>query len=116
MKNSRPVYSDQFGRLCPDCSQPQTSCRCPGEKSLKKGDGVVRIQRETKGRKGKGVTLITGLDLPPPDLKALAKDLKKRCGTGGTVKDGIIEIQGDQRNLLLNLLQQRGWKAKLAGG
>lgn len=116
MNNSKPVYSDQFGRLCPDCAQPQATCRCTKSKSLKKGDGIVRIQRETKGRKGKGVTLITGLDLPLPALKALAKELKQRCGTGGTVKDGVIEIQGDQRDLLLNLLQQRGWKVKLAGG
>ncbi len=116
MSNSRPVYSDQFGRLCSDCGQPQTACRCVKQSSLKKGDGFVRVQRETKGRKGKGVTLITGLYLEPQQLKALAKELKKRCGTGGTVKDGVIEIQGDQRDLLLDLLRQRGLKVKIAGG
>ena len=116
MNNSRPVYSDQLGRLCPNCGQPQTTCRCNKRSSPKKGDGIVRIQRETKGRKGKGVTLITGLDLDSTALKALAKELKQRCGTGGTVKGNVIEIQGDQRDLLLDLLQQRGWKIKIAGG
>ncbi|MBD1401870.1 translation initiation factor Sui1 [Pelovirga terrestris] len=116
MSNSRPVYSDQLGRLCPQCAQPQKKCRCTKKPAAPKGDGSVRIQRETKGRKGKGVTLITGLDLEPQQLKDLAKELKQRCGTGGTVKEGIVEIQGDQRDLLLELLQQRGFKVKKAGG
>lgn len=116
MNNSTPVYSDQFGRLCPDCSQPLKNCQCRKQTAGNKGDGIVRIQRQTKGRKGKGVTLITGLDLEPQQLKELAKELKQRCGTGGTIKDGIVEIQGDHRDLLMDLLQQRGWKVKLAGG
>ncbi|MBW6509426.1 MAG: translation initiation factor Sui1 [Desulfuromonadales bacterium] len=116
MNNSRPVYSDQLGRLCLTCAQPLKNCRCRKTAINIKGDGVVRIQRETKGRKGKGVTLISGLDLESQQLKELAKELKQRCGTGGTVKDGLIEIQGDQRDLLLELLQQRGWKVKKAGG
>lgn len=116
MNNSRPVYSDQFGRLCPDCGQPSKACRCGKKSSPTKGDGIVRIQRETKGRKGKGVTLITGLPLDPEALKTLAKELKQRCGTGGTVKDSVVEIQGDHRDLLLELLLQRGYKAKKAGG
>ena len=116
MNNSRPVYSDQHGRLCPTCGNPLKACTCKNSKPTNKGDGIVRIQRETKGRKGKGVTLITGLDLEPRQLKELAKELKQRCGTGGTVKDGLIEIQGDQRDMLLELLQQRGWKVKKAGG
>ena len=114
--NNRPVYSDQFGRLCPACVQPLKSCQCRKPAASNKGDGIVRIQRETKGRKGKGVTLISGLDLETQQLKELAKELKQRCGTGGTVKDGLIEIQGDQRDMLLELLQQRGWKVKKAGG
>jgi translation initiation factor 1 len=81
-----------------------------------KTDGIVRIHRETKGRKGKGVTLLTGIPLPAEELKTLAKSLKQKCGTGGTVKDGVIEIQGDQRQLLLAELQKLGWKVKLAGG
>lgn len=117
MSNYRPVYSDQLGRLCPKCGQAQTACRCKDlKKCPPKSDGIVRIQRETKGRKGKGVTLITGLALEPHQLKDLAKELKQRCGTGGTVKEGTIEIQGDQRDLLLNLLQQKGFNAKKAGG
>jgi len=116
MNNSRPVYSDQLGRLCPTCSQPQKNCRCRQPAATNKGDGIVRIQRETKGRKGKGVTLISGLNLDPKALKTLAKELKQRCGTGGTIKDEIIEIQGDQRDLLLDLLQQQGFKVKKAGG
>jgi len=80
------------------------------------GDGIVRIGRETKGRKGKGVTIISGVPLDPPGLLALGKELKKRCGSGGTVKDGIIEIQGDHRDMLLEELQKRGWKVKRCGG
>lgn len=116
MNNSRPVYSDQLGRLCPNCGAALTGCRCQRKPAPGKGDGIVRIQRQTKGRKGKGVTLITGLDLQADALKTLAKELKQRCGTGGTVKDGVIEIQGDQRDLLAGLLEQQGWKVKKAGG
>tara|TARA_R100001440_G_scaffold8937_5_gene16829 strand:- start:10646 stop:10876 length:231 start_codon:yes stop_codon:yes gene_type:complete len=76
----------------------------------------VRLSRETKGRKGKGVTLITGIPLAEKELKAYAKTLKAKCGTGGTVKDGVVEIQGDHRDLLLPLLQQKGWTVKKAGG
>ncbi len=115
--NSRLVYSDEIGRTCPKCHQPLQKCQCNKKPANNaKGDGVVRIQRETKGRKGKGVTLITGLPLAGDELKSLAKSLKQRCGTGGTVKNGIIEIQGDHRDLLLDLLQEKGWKVKKAGG
>ncbi len=113
--NSRPVYSCQQGRLCPKCSQPQQHCRCQKQNTAPKNDGIVRIQRETKGRKGKGVTLITGVPLRGDELKILAKQLKQKCGTGGTVKDGLIEIQGDHRDLLLQELQDRGWQVKKAG-
>jgi len=116
MNNNRPVYSDQLGRLCPVCGQAHKACRCTKSPSPHKGDGIVRIQRETKGRKGKGVTLITGLNLDTEGIKALAKELKQRCGTGGTIKDGVIEIQGDHRDLLLELLQQRNFQVKKAGG
>ncbi|MFM1604708.1 MAG: translation initiation factor, partial [Porticoccaceae bacterium] len=80
------------------------------------GDGTVRIRRETKGRKGKGVTTISGIELPEADLKALAKQLKKKCSTGGTIKLGTIEIQGDHRDLLRTELEKLGHKVKLAGG
>ncbi|PLY00097.1 MAG: stress response translation initiation inhibitor YciH [Desulfuromonas sp.] len=119
MKNSntRLVYSDEIGRTCPKCGQLLKKCRCGEErKPAVPKDGVVRLQRETKGRKGKGVTLITGVPLSGADLKAFAKALKQKCGTGGTVKDGVIEIQGDHRDLLLPLLQEQGWTVKKAGG
>ncbi len=114
--NSRLVYSSEQGRICPNCNQPIKQCRCKKAASVAKSDGIVRIRRETKGRKGKGVTLITGVPLAENELKELTKTLKQKCGTGGTVKAGIIEIQGDHRELLLTELQKHGWKVKLAGG
>ncbi len=105
-KNSRLVYSTDSGRVK---QQPN-----PAETAI--GDGKIRIQRQTKGRKGKGVSLITGLPLNAAELAILAKELKKKCGVGGTVKAGVIEIQGDYRDLLLKELIQRGYDAKIAGG
>lgn len=112
---SRRVYSTEQGQICPDCDQPIDQCLCHAE-VVPFGDGIVRLKRETKGRKGKGVTLVTGVLLAPSDLKVLAKELKNKCGTGGTVKDGVIEIQGDQRDLLLELLTAKGYTVKKAGG
>lgn len=100
------VYSTEIGRIAPEKVKVERP----------KGDGIVRIQRQTSGRKGKGVSVITGLDLDDNELKSLAADLKKRCGCGGAVKDGTIEIQGDNRDLLKQLLEQKGFKVKLAGG
>ncbi len=114
---SRVVYSTDQGRHCPDCNQPIKQCQCQkNNQSIPSGDGIVRLQRETKGRKGKGVTLITGLPLADEALKKLAKELKQRCGTGGAVKKGIIEIQGDQREILQQYLQDKGYQVKLSGG
>ncbi|MDR5860258.1 translation initiation factor Sui1 [Halomonas eurihalina] len=113
------VYSTEHGDTCPDCRQPLDDCRCAAaaeEERLATLDGIVRLRRETKGRKGKGVTLVEGVPLKTEELKALAKALKKRCGTGGALKDGVIEIQGDQREVLKGELEQRGYKVKLAGG
>lgn len=109
------VFSTEQGRMCPDCRHPVSDCVC-GAPKRPAGDGVVRVSRETKGRKGKGVTLITGIPLDDKELKAFAKVLKTRCGTGGTVKDGVVEIQGDQRDLLVTLLEEKGWTVKRAGG
>jgi translation initiation factor 1 len=95
--------------MCPACGQPLDRCECGRNSALPKGDGIVRISRETKGRKGKTVTLISGISLNTSELKLLARDLKITCGSGGTVKDGIIEIQGDHRDLLKRELTQRGW-------
>lgn len=113
------VYSTELGATCPACRQPLTDCECADRaeaERLAALDGVVRIRRETSGRKGKGVTTISGVPLASEELKALAKELKKRCGTGGALKDGIIEIQGDHREALKNELQARGYTVKLAGG
>jgi len=105
-KDSRLVYSTETGRI----KQPREA------KPAAITDGIIRISRETKGRKGKGVTLISGFDLAPSDLKALAKKLKKSCSTGGTIKDDIIEIQGDHRETIKGQLEKMGHTVKLAGG
>ena len=76
----------------------------------------MRVSRETKGRKGKGVTIISGLQMTEKDLKVLAKELKKKCGTGGTVREGKIEIQGEQRDKLVELLAKKGYQVKRVGG
>ncbi|WP_421080789.1 stress response translation initiation inhibitor YciH [Serratia fonticola] len=104
--NSRLVYSTDSGRIKQEEGKPERA----------KGDGIVRIQRQTSGRKGKGVCLITGVDLDDAALDKLAAELKKKCGCGGSVKDGVIEIQGDKRDLLKQLLEAKGMKVKLAGG
>ena len=115
MGNNSIVYSTEHGRMCPDCGKPVKECLCQ-KKHSPAGDGVVRIGRETKGRKGKGVTVITGVPLDEAGLKELGKQLKARCGAGGTVKDGVIEVQGDHRETVLEELKKRGWTVKLAGG
>lgn len=114
--NSRLVYSSAVGRICPGCSQPQASCRCRKETTAASGDGIVRVRRETKGRGGKTVTVVAGVALGGEELKALAGELKRRCGCGGTLKDGTIEIQGDHAELLVAELQRRGFTVKRAGG
>lgn len=114
-KSNGLVYSTETGRLCPGCGETVSACRCKKQQQPV-GDGVVRISRQTKGRKGAGVSIITGLPLAEAELKALGKKLKQKCGTGGTVKGGVIEIQGDQRQKLVELLREEGFKPKLAGG
>jgi translation initiation factor 1 len=123
MSNSRLVYSTGQGRLCPECARPLTECRCRRSKAAQppaptapQGDGVVRVSRETKGRKGKGVTIVTGLPLAGDALEALATKLKKRCGSGGTVDGARVEIQGDHRDVLVEELGKLGYTVKKAGG
>jgi len=122
MSNHRLVYSTGAGRLCPECARPIADCRCkrskPAQPSavLPKGDGVVRVGRETKGRKGKGVTVIAGVPLAGDALDELATRLKKRCGSGGTVHEGVIEIQGDHRDALVAELGKLGYTVKRSGG
>ena len=111
------VYSTDAGRICPDCRQPVAQCTCRSSaRQRPPGDGVVRVSRETKGRAGKGVTLVKGLDLDDAALVALGKQLKAACGSGGTVKDGVIEVQGDHCERVVALLQTQGHKVKRAGG
>lgn len=105
------VYSTEHGQMCPACGKAMNACVCRQVQTVA-GDGNVRVQLETKGRKGKGVTLITGLSLAPIALAQLGKQLKQKCGTGGTVKDGIIEVQGDHRDSLVETLKILGWNAK----
>ncbi len=110
------VYSTDAGRMCPGCRQPVAACTCRSAAPVPAGDGVVRVSRESKGRGGKTVTLVKGLALDATALAALAKRLKTACGSGGTVKDGVIEVQGDHADQVLALLLAQGWAAKRAGG
>ncbi|GAA6145895.1 translation initiation factor Sui1 [Thalassolituus maritimus] len=109
------VYSTEFGRACPACGSPVDQCSCSDD-VVPEGDGVVRVSRETKGRGGKVMTLVSGVPLAGSELKTLAKELKKKCGVGGALKDGIIEIQGEQRDLLVSELTKRGFTVKKVGG
>lgn len=114
--DSRPVYSTEHGRLCPQCQRPVAACVCGSDRPAATGDGIVRIRRETKGRGGKTVTVIEGIPLPQAELKALAKSLKKRCGVGGSTRQDVIEIQGDAREIAKLELERLGYRVKLAGG
>ena len=111
----RVVYSTERGKICPSCSNPVKQCTCRKQTALI-GDGNVRVSRETKGRKGKRVTLIKGLAMDAAALKLMGKKFKVMCCTGGTVKDGIIEIQGDHIKRILDYLKKQGVTAKRAGG
>lgn len=103
--------------MCPACRRPLSACACAANKpALAPGDGIVRVSRESKGRGGKVVTLVRGLPLDDAALAALAKQLRAACGAGGTVKDGVVEVQGDHAERLATLLAQRGWKVKRSGG
>ncbi len=109
------VYSTDAGRMCPACRQPIAACVC-GQKAVPAGDGIVRVSRETKGRAGKGVTLVKGLALDAAALTAVGKSLKAACGSGGTVKDGVIEIQGDHVVRVMEWLTADGHRVKRVGG
>lgn len=115
---NRTVYSTEEGRICPKCGKPVQFCECNKKKpvSAVKQDGIVRLRIERKGRGGKTVTLVEGLPNQEELLKELARDLKKQCGTGGSVKNGIIEIQGDVRDTVMKVLQEKRFTVKKAGG
>ena len=114
------VYSSEHGRMCPHCGLPGKRCVCRksprSAAPVPAGDGIARVRREKKGRKGKTVTTISGLLLAEDDLRELAKELKRKCGSGGAVKDGVIEIQGDHCDALMEELGARDIRAKRAGG
>jgi len=113
----RVVYTTDEGAVCPECKRPKAKCGCADARKLEvRGDGNVRVRRETNGRSGKTVTTIAGLALNQVELQALLKDFKRVCGAGGATKDGVLEIQGDHCDLILRELGQRGIKAKRAGG
>jgi len=109
------VYSTESGRMCPQCRQPLALCQCK-QAARPAGDGVARVSRETKGRGGKCVTVVRGLALDAAALNALGKQLRAACGSGGTVKDGVIEVQGDHCDRIMEALQKHGHRAKRAGG
>ncbi|MBL0085647.1 MAG: translation initiation factor Sui1 [Ideonella sp.] len=109
------VYSTDSGRMCPSCRQPSAECRC-GLPAAIPGDGIVRVSRETKGRGGKAVTLVRGVPLAPDALAALGKRLRAACGSGGTLKDSVLEVQGDHAERVVGLLQKEGFVVKRAGG
>ena len=111
------VYSTDSGRMCPACRKPLADCGCKAAATaVPKGDGVVRVSCETKGRGGKAVTVIRGLDLDAAALAALGKRLRTACGAGGAVKEGGLEVQGDHRSRVVDCLKADGWTVKLAGG
>lgn len=113
----RRVYSTDRGRLCPGCLRALADCVCRDRSRPRDGgDGIVRLERQTRGRKGAGVTLVRGLPLGDADLKKLARRLKAHCGVGGTLKDGLIELQGDQRERLRPLLEKEGYVVRISGG
>jgi translation initiation factor 1 len=109
------VYSTDGGRMCPECRRPLAECMCKA-RAAPIGDGVVRVSRQTKGRGGKSVTLVKGLALDPVALALLGKQLRTACGSGGTVKDGVIEVQGDHCELVMEALKKHGHDAKRSGG
>ena len=109
------VYSTDGGRMCPECRQPITACSCKA-KAVPAGDGVVRVSRQTKGRGGKAVTVVKGLALDAAALALLGKQLRTACGSGGTVKDGVVEIHGDHVEFVMEALVKQGHRPKRAGG
>lgn len=101
--------------MCPACRKALAQCVCRQTRPLPPSDGIVRVSRETKGRGGKSVTVVKGLALQDAALVLVGKQLKTACGSGGTVKDGVIEVQGDHAALVVDLLTQQGWTVKRAG-
>lgn len=123
MKNANPfaalsglVYSTDSGRHCPNCAKPEAECVCTAGVLNSDSDGIARVRRESKGRGGKVVTTISGLQMTEVELKALTAELKKKCGCGGALKGGVIEIQGDRAERVMGELKQKGFGVKKVGG
>lgn len=126
-RDDRLVYSSEAGRMCPACGRKISVCDCRGKgarariaaraetEAQAKSDGVVRVGRSTKGRGGKIVSTVSGVPGGADVLAVLAGELKRSCGTGGSVKDGVIEIQGEHRDALVHELERRGFKTKRVG-
>lgn len=110
------VFSTDGGRMCPACRNPIDRCVCSRKGPGPVSDGVVRVFRETKGRNGKNVTVIRGLALNDAALMQLGKEIKTACGSGGTVKDGVIEVQGDHCDRVIEILKPRFGNVKRAVG
>jgi translation initiation factor 1 len=127
VSDDRLVYSSEAGRICPACGRKVSVCECRGKgarariaardeaEKAKSADGIVRVGRSTKGRGGKIVTTVTGIPGGDDEKKALAAELKRSCGTGGALKDGVIEIQGEHRDTLVRELERRGFQVKRVG-
>jgi translation initiation factor 1 len=109
------VYSTDGWRMCPACRQPLAQCACAAA-AAPRGDGIVRVSREKQGRGGKTVTVVRGLDLDAEALAAYARKLRSACGSGGTAKEGVVEVQGDHAERLIALIQADGRTVKRAGG
>jgi len=116
MQDSRLVYSTELGKTCPQCRQAVADCRCSAQRRVAAGDGIVRVSRQSKGRGGKTVTVVSGVLLDADALAALGKRLRTACGAGGTAKDGVLEVQGDHVERVMALLSEAGWTVKRSGG
>lgn len=102
--------------MCPACRQPVAQCACGRDAAPRSGDGIVRVSREVAGRRGKAATVVRGVPLDAGGLADLARTLRTLCGAGGSVKDGVIEIQGEHLDKVIAHLQQAGWTVRRAGG
>jgi translation initiation factor 1 len=110
------VYSTDGGRMCPQCRRPQAACACAAQKTPPRGDGIVRVSRERAQRGGKTVTVVRGLGLDAAALAELGRRLRGACGSGGTAKEGTVEVQGDHVERVIAWLQAEGHTVRRAGG